>query len=242
MNDNLEQLLSNLKLTKIREIIERELKRATKQEPSYEAFLARLLRFEFKHKQERAIANRIKRARLPETWTLETFPFKKQTSVKARAMRQLAELEFVAKAQNIVFIGEPGVGKSGLATSLLLKACENGYRGLFIKAQNLFDDMFASLADRSTRSLLNRLRNIDLIVIDEMGYLNLRPEQSNIFFKLMDERYGRKSTIITTNLEYDDWYSFLGKKDMVKALLDRLRHHCHTVRIIGDSLRDPEFE
>ena len=58
----------------------------------------------------------------------------------------------------------------------------------------------------------------------------------------MDERYGRKSTIITTNLEYDEWYSFLGKKDVVKALLDRLRHHCHTVRITGDSLRDPEFE
>ena len=73
-----------------------------------------------------------------------------------------------------------------------------------------------------------------------MGYLNLRPEQSNIFFKLMEERYGRKATIITTNLEYDDWYAFLGKKEMVAALLDRLRHHCHTIKIDGPSLRNPE--
>ena len=74
-----------------------------------------------------------------------------------------------------------------------------------------------------------------------MGYLNLRPEQSNIFFKLMEERYdARKTTLITTNLEYDDWYAFLGNKEMVKALLDRLRHRCLTLRIDGPSLRERE--
>ena len=97
--------------------------------------------------------------------------------------------------------------------------------------------MYASLADRSSRKLLDRLCRIDLLVTDEMGYLNLQPEQSNIFFKLMEERYGRKSTIITTNLDYDDWYEFLGQKQMVGALLDRLRHRCTTVRIDGPSLR-----
>lgn len=81
---------------------------------------------------------------------------------------------------------------------------------------------------------------VDLLLIDEMGYLNLRPEQSNIFFKLMEERYGKKATIITTNLEYDDWYGFLGQKEMVSALLDRLRHRCHTIHIEGTSLRAPQ--
>jgi len=99
--------------------------------------------------------------------------------------------------------------------------------------------MYASLADRSTRKLLKHLAGLDLIVIDEMGYLNLRSEQTNIFFKLMDERYNRRATIITTNLEYEDWYELLGQKNMVEALLDRLRHHCHTLRIDGPSLRDP---
>jgi DNA replication protein DnaC len=108
-----------------------------------------------------------------------------------------------------------------------------------MKAQDLFDDMFRSLADHSSRRLLDRLTRVDLLVIDELGYLHLRPEQSNIFFKLMEERYGKKSTIITTNLDYEEWYSFLGQKQMVGALLDRLRHHCHTIRIEGPSLRTP---
>ena len=163
------------------------------------------------------MAYRIKNANLPEEWTLETFPFKRQPGVRARTIRQLAELEFIPKAENVVFIGDTGVGKTGLASALLLKAMHNGYRGLFIKAQDLFDEMYASLADRSSRKLLNRLMNIDVLLIDEMGYLNLRPEQSNIFFKLMDERYRRKPTIITTNLAYDEWYEFLGNKKMVGA-------------------------
>jgi DNA replication protein DnaC len=100
--------------------------------------------------------------------------------------------------------------------------------------------MYASLADQSSRRLVNRLMNIDVLLIDELGYLNLRPEQSNIFFRLMEQRYNRHPTIITTNLKYDDWYDFLGNKQMVSALLDRIRHHCHTVSIDGPSLRIPD--
>src|SRR3954452_8416251 len=97
--------------------------------------------------------------------------------------------------------------------------------------------MYASLADRSTRQLLNRLARLDILLIDELGYLNLKPEQSNTFFKLMEERYNRHSTIITTNLIYE-WHSFLGNKSMVDALLSRVRHYCHTVTIDGPSLRE----
>ena len=100
--------------------------------------------------------------------------------------------------------------------------------------------MYASLADRSTRQLIKRLARVDVLQIDELGYLNLKPEQSNIFFKLMEERYHQHATIITTNLEYDEWHSFLGNRLMVDALLSRLRHYCHTVRIKGPSLRDPQ--
>jgi DNA replication protein DnaC len=122
---------------------------------------------------------------------------------------------------------------------LLLKALQNGYRGLFLRAQDLFDEMYASLADRSTRKLLNRLARADVLVIDEMGYLNLRPEQTNIFFKLMEERYSQRPTIITTNLDYPEWANFLGNKALVEALLNRLRHRCHIIRIDGPSLREP---
>ena len=141
---------------------------------------------------------------------------------------------------NLVFIGETGVGKTGLASGLLLKALQNGHRGIFMRAQDLFDEMYASLADRSTRRLLNRLAKVDVLVVDEMGYLNLRPEQTNIFFKLMEERYRQHPTIITTNLDYEEWHNFLGNKPMVEALLSRLRHYCHTVHIKGPSLREPQ--
>jgi len=240
MDDNLEQLLKGLKLSRMQEIIGRELTRAEDKQPSYTDFLARLLREEYLAKQERSMQYRIKQARIPEPWTLETFPFKVQTGVKKKAIMQLAELDFIPSATNIVFIGETAVGKTGLASSILRKALENGYRGRFIKAQDLFDEMYESLADRSTRRLLNQLANIDLLLIDEMGYLNLSREQTNIFFRLMEERYNRKSTIITTNLDYDEWYDFLGNKKMVEALLSRLRHHCRTIRIDGPPLREPD--
>ena len=240
MSDDIKQLLKNLRLRKMGEMIESELEAARKHSPSYTDFLARLLRAEWLDQQQRRVQSRIKQARIPDLWTLESFPFKNQPGVSRRQIRELAELEFIPKAENIVFIGEPGVGKTGLASGLLLKALQNGYRGLFIRAQNLFDDMYASIADRSSRKLINRLARVDIIVVDEMGYLNLRPEQTNIFFKLMEERYRKKSTILTTNLEYDQWQGFLGNKDLVTAMLSRLRHLCHTIRINGPSLREPQ--
>ena len=240
MTDEIQQLLKVLHLRKISEIFDDELATAEKDDRSYQELVVRLLRAQWHAQQENALAWRIERARLPEQWTLESFPFKKQPGVSQKQMRGFAELDFVAKAENIVFVGPTGVGKTGLASALLLKALQNGHRGLFVRAQDLFDEMYASLADRSSRKLIDRLARVDVLVVDEMGYLNLKPEQTNIFFKLMEERYRRRSTIITTNLEYDEWHNFLGNKALVDALLSRLRHQCHTVRIEGPSLRDPQ--
>jgi DNA replication protein DnaC len=240
MTDEIAQLLKSLQLGRIAEILDAELADADQNEFSYQELIARLLRAQWHHRQETALAWRIKRAALPEPWTLESFPFKRQPGVSQRQIRAFTELDFIAKAENIVFIGPTGVGKTGLATGLLLKALQNGYRGLFLRAQDLFDQMYASLADRSSRKLLNHLARVDVLVIDEMGYLNLRPEQTNIFFKLMEERYSQRPTIITTNLDYSEWANFLGNKALVEALLNRLRHRCHTVRIDGPSLREPQ--
>lgn len=240
MNDEIEQLLKNLHLSRVAEILDEELANADKQGLSYQDVIARLLRAQWHQAQQNALDWRVQRAKLPEQWTLESFPFKKQSGVSQKQMRGFAELDFVAKAENIVFIGPTGVGKTGLASALLLKALQNGHRGRFIRAQDLFDEMYSSLADRSTRKLLTYLSRLDVLLIDEMGYLNLKPEQTNIFFKLMEERYRRRATIITTNLEYEEWHNFLGNKPLVEALLSRLRHQCHTVRIDGPSLRTPQ--
>ncbi len=239
-DDDLDQLCAALKLKQIGKVLDRELTRAEQQGATVREVLARLLREEYLYRREQSLKYRLDQADLPERWTLESFPFEQQPGVNRTQIRQLAELDFIARAANLVFVGETAVGKTGLATGILIKALENGYRGLFVKAQDLFDDMYASLADRSSRTLIDRLLRIDVLLIDELGYLNLRPEQSNIFFKLMEERYRRKSTIITTNLDYEQWYEFLGQKTMVDALLSRLRHHCTTVRITGACLRQPQ--
>jgi DNA replication protein DnaC len=240
MNEELEQLLKNLRLHKILEIGDEEIQRADQQQIPYQELLVRLARAQWHANQEKALEWRIKNARLPERWTLETFPFKKQTAVNRRQIQTLAALDFIPNAENLVFIGPTGVGKTGLASALLLKALQNGYRGRFVKAQDLFDEMYASLADRSSLKLIRQLARLDVLLVDEMGYLNLRPEQTNVFFRLMEERYRRKATLITTNLEYDEWHQFLGNRAMVEALLSRLRHQCHTIRIDGSSLREPQ--
>ena len=239
-NDELPQLLKNLRLGRILDIYAEQLRAAEKEEVSYTEFLLRLMRAQFHSRQETSLEWRIRRATLPERWSLETFPFQRQPGVNRKQIRSFAELDFIAKKENIVFIGPTGVGKTGLASGILLKALESGYRCQFVRAQELFDDMYASLADRSSRQLVKRLARIDVLYVDEFGYLNLKPEQSNIFFKLMEERYHRHSTIISTNLDYEEWHNFLGNRPMVEALLSRLRHYCHTVRIQGPSLRDPQ--
>jgi DNA replication protein DnaC len=240
MTEEIAQLLKALHLGKIAEILDDELKAAGKSDLGYQDLLARLLRAQWHRQQETALAWRINRARMPEQWTLESFPWKRQSGISQKQIRGFASLDFVGKAENIVFIGPTGVGKTGLASGLLLKALQNGHRCLFIRAQDLFDEMYASLADRSSRKLIDRLARVDVLLVDEMGYLNLKPEQTNIFFKLMEERYRKRATIITTNLEYDEWHNFLGNKALVDALLSRLRHQCHTVKIEGPSLRDPQ--
>jgi DNA replication protein DnaC len=241
MTEEVAELLRALKLRKMAEIYDEEVATAEKKDWTINQVMARLLRAQWHDRQERALDWRIRRAGMPEQWTLESFPYKRQPGVQKRQIQSLAELEFIGRTENIVFIGQTGTGKTGLASGILLKALQNGYRGEFVKAQDLFDEMYASLADRSSRQLLKRLAGLDILLIDEMGYLNLKPEQTNIFFKLMEDRYRRKATIITTNLEYEEWHNFLGNKNLVNALLSRLRHKCHTIRIDGPSLRDPEI-
>lgn len=235
---DIEQLLRCLKLRKIAEIYDKEMTKSIKAKEPFGRLFARLLRAEWNYQEEQALERRIARAHLPEQWSIESFPFKEQPGVSERLIRTLAELDFVSKAENIVFIGPTAVGKTGLATGLLLKAMQNGHRGVFIQAQDLFDEMYASLADRSTRKLLNRLSRVEVLVIDELGYLNIKPEQANIFFKLLHERHRRRPTILTTNLDYPEWHDFLGNPKMVEALLSRVRHRCHTIRIDGPPLRE----
>ncbi len=237
MNEDLQQLLHNLKLKTLAARFDEMLAAAELNSTPIPTLFTQLLRAEWQTRQEQALEARIERANFPEDWTLESFPFKLQKGVKERQIRSFAELEFIPKAENITFIGETGVGKTGLMISITRKAVQNGYRALFIKAQDLFDEMYSSLADRSSRRLLRSLANVDVLAIDELGYVNIKREQTNIFFKLLEERHRRKPTLITTNLPYAAWQDFLDNPALTKALLSRLRERCHTVTIDGPCIR-----
>lgn len=240
MRDRIKSLLADLRFQGMAAALDEELARAERDAVPSEELLYRLLSREAACRRERSLAYRVREARLPWQWTLETFPFARQPSVSKALIMGLAGLEFLRRADNILLIGPPGTGKTGIALGLLREACLNGYRGRFCNAQALLDELYASLADRTTTKLLAQLSRFQPLVVDELGYLSLKPEQANAFFRLMDQRYGRVSTIITTNLDPEDWYGLFDQKPLVDALLDRLQHHCVTIRIDGPSLRCPD--
>jgi DNA replication protein DnaC len=229
MLNDLHQQLDLLKLRKIRDILDDRLQRAQKDKPSYSQFLLDLLRQEVQDKRQRAMENRLRQSGLPELWTLATYPFHLQKGVSRRQHEEFAELDFLDRADNIIWVGPTGVGKTGLASALLLKAIQAGRTGRLIKAQDLFDDFGASAADRSTQLLLHRLARLDLLLVDELGYVNPRPDAVHQFFRLIDRRARKKSTLITTNLGYRDWPKFLANDTLTAALLNRLLHRAHTI-------------
>ena len=240
MRETLQALLASLRLQGMGQTLDAVLDKAEAEALPVAEALHLLLLEELRHRQERSLAYRLDQAKLPWDWSLESFPFAQQPGVNAAQIKGLAGLDFISRAQNLVFIGPPGTGKSGLAIGLLRAALINGYRARFYKAQELFDELYASLADRSTSRLLNRLARYDVLLVDELGYLTLKPEQVNAFFKLLDLRYARRPSIITTNLDYPEWYDLFQRKPLVDALLDRLKHHCITIQINGPSLRVPD--
>ena len=230
MIDDIHTILDALRLRHARTAVAEALKAAQKEKPSYGAFLLELLRREHEGQRNRAIASRLKRSGLDEFWTLETFPFHIQKCVNKRTIYELAELDFINQGESAVFIGQAGVGKSGLASGILMKAIYAGLRCQAIKADKLFDDLRASHADRATRSRIQSLSRLDLLLIEEVGYVEaLEPRQVNDFFRLMDNRCNRKSTIITTNLGFEEWGKFLGNGPLIAALLSRLLQKCRTI-------------
>ena len=241
MHEKLKAQLTALRLHGIERVLEAELERAEREGVVPTELLARLLSEEAACRRERTLAYRLDQAQLPWRWTLDSFPFARQPGINRTQIQTLAGLEFLRRNENLLLIGPTGVGKSGIAIALLREACLNGYRGCFYNAQALLDELYASLADRSSSKLITRLSRMCPLIIDELGYVTVKAEQANAFFRLMEQRYNRVSTIITTNLDLPDWYALFQNKNLVDALLDRLQHHCITIRINGPSLRAPNL-
>lgn len=203
------------------------LKEASQHRLSYHRFLQQIVEKAYEGKTEKARLARLKRAKIPELFVMDTFPFHKQPRLKKKLVLELYDsLVFMKDKQDLIFIGPTGCGKTGLATAFLVHAVNQGFRGLFVDFSDLLDRLVQSQGDYSEAKLMKRYSVYDVLLIDEVGYLSSQPEQVSLFFDLMRRRHRRKTTIITTQLGFDEWGGFLHDAHLTAALLDRITVNC----------------
>lgn len=235
--ENLRQKLKALHLVKTMELLEDFSHKAARAKWSYSEFLTRLVEEEYLAKLERSKSYKVKDAKFPDHKLLSDFDFKAQPGLNEKQIKELAGLSFIDKKENLIFLGQPGVGKTHLAIAIGLSACYAGYRVLFINAAKLMSKLSGSLYTETLNTTLYALSKYHLLILDEFGYLPVKEDQSNAFFQLIARKYEKSSLIMTSNLNFDQWGKVLGNEVLAGAILDRLLHHCHIIQINGDSYR-----
>jgi DNA replication protein DnaC len=232
MNKDVQKILRHLRLWGLLERWDEVIAEARKKRFSPERLLQHVLESEYRTKSENARILRRKRARIPDPLEIETYPFPRQPKLDRKKIMSLYDgLDYMEKKQNIILLGPTGCGKTGLATSFLLHAIDQGYRGYFTSFANLVAELYASLADRSESKVIRKYVAYDCLVIDEVGYVEVEPAQVGLFFTLMQKRHKSKPTLLTSNLGFSEWSSFLKNKHLTAALVDRLTENSHVINM-----------
>jgi len=240
IDEQLVVMLKYLRLGRLLSHWDETLETARRGRYSAERLLKYVLEQEYRAKRENARLLRRQRANIPEMLEMETFPFARQAKLdRKKIMSYYDSFDYMTKQRGIIWMGPTGCGKTGLATAFLLQAIDRGYRGYFVTFPELLQELFQSLADRSEGKVLRRYLSYDCLVIDEVGYVEVEPAQVGQFFTLMHKRHQKKTTLITTNLGFAEWGSFLHNAQLTAALIDRLTASCHVVNMKNcGSLRD----
>ena len=196
----------------------------------------RLLKYvveqECKTKTDNARRLRLLRATIPDPYVMETFPFDRQPKLDKKKILSLYDaFDFVAKKQNILWMGPTGCGKTGLATSFLTQAIHRGHTGRYILFPDLIGKLFNSVADHSEQKVIKHYLSYDCLLIDELDYVEVEPVQVGLFFTLMHKRHRNKPTLITSNLGFSEWPSFLTNERLTAALIDRLTENSHVINM-----------
>ena len=229
--------LETLKLNKIRTILPNYLDEVASKPPHLIEALKYLFREEIKEKQKMSSEGLIRVAGFPFLKTLDEYDFKFQPSLDENYIKDLATLRFVENNENIVFVGTPGVGKTHLATALGVEAAKKGYSVYFINCHKLITKLSKAHLENRLENVLKNMKRHKVLIIDEIGYLPLDKDGTNLFFQLIASRYLNKTTIVTSNMHFNRWSEVFNDETVSAAILDRLLHQSHVVNIKGPSYR-----
>lgn len=233
--------LDTLKLFQMKEHLEEVSNFVSQNKLSFSDGLLKLCNYEIDHKTEVASKSMIKAAAFPFVKTIEDYDFEFQPCVNKQEILELATLRFMENAENIVFLGSSGVGKTHLATSIGIVAASKRYSTYFIKCHDLLQQLKRAKLENRLENKLKYINRYKLLVVDELGYLPIDKEDSNLFFQVIDMRYEKKSTILTTNINFNDWDSIFNDAIVANAILDRVLHHSKVITINGHSYRVKDY-
>ncbi|MEC5293682.1 IS21-like element helper ATPase IstB [Aurantimonas sp. C2-6-R+9] len=200
-------------------------------------YLLRLIELELIDRERRMVERRIKAARFPGVKSFDTFDFTAIPTLNKMLVLELARSEFILRRENVIALGNSGTGKTHVALALGLAACQKGFTVAFTTAAALVHQLMEARDERRLLKLQRDLQVVKLLIVDELGYVPLSPTGAELLFEVFSQRYERGSTIVTSNLPFEDWTSVLGSERLTGALLDRLTHHVHILTMNGDSYR-----
>ena len=200
-------------------------------------YLARLVELELIDRERRMVERRIKAARFPAAKSLDSFDFAAIPKLNKMQVLELARCDWITRRENVIALGPSGTGKTHVAIGLGLAACQKGLTVGFITASALVSEMMEARDERRLLRLHKQMTGYKLLIIDELGFVPLSKTGAELLFELISQRYERGSTLITSNLPFDEWTETFGSERLTGALLDRLTHHVHILEMNGDSYR-----